>query len=103
MLEPTTDFGVFDQQQLVDWVAGSGTISGIRAVQRPLTQSIGRRIEQFVSLEATDVVFHLEAAALVGVTIVAGDVLETSTASYTVVFCERQSFETTVLAVCRPV
>jgi hypothetical protein len=101
--DPTTDFGVFDHQQLVDWVAGSGTVNGIRAVRRPLTQSTGRRIEQFVTLEATDVVFHLEAAPLVGVELQAGDELQTSAASYSVVFVERQSFDTTILAVCRPV
>src|SRR5262245_59348512 len=102
MAEPTTDFGVFDHQQLVNWVAGGGTVSGIRAVERPLTQSMGRRIEQLVTLEATDVVFHLDAGPLAGVTIVAGDGFETSAASYSVVFVERQSFGTTILVVCRP-
>lgn len=103
MLEPTTDFGVFDHQQLVTWNAGTGPIAGIRAVRRPLTQSTGRRIEQFVTLEATDAVFHLEGAPLAGVELAAGDELQTSAATYSVVFVERQSFETTILAVCRPV
>jgi hypothetical protein len=103
MTDPTTDFGIFDHQELVTWVAAGGSVENIRAVRRPLTQSAGRRIEQFVSLNGDDVVFHLDAAPLVGAAIAAGDGLESATTAYTVIFYERQSFETTILAVCRPV
>ena len=72
MPDPTTDFGIFDHQELVTWNAGTGPIAGIRAVRRPLTQTVGRRIERFVSLNADDVVFHLDAAPLAGVALAAG-------------------------------
>jgi hypothetical protein len=101
MPEPTTDFAVFDHQELVNWVTAGGPINGIRAVQRPLTQTVGRRIEQFVSLVATDVVFHLDGAPLAAATLAVDDSLETSDGTYVVIFFEWQSFETTILAVCR--
>ena len=69
MLEPTTGFSIFDHQELVNWITAGGPINGIRAVQRPLTQTVGRRIEQFVSLIATDVAFHLDAAPLAAATL----------------------------------
>ncbi len=101
MPEPTTDFSIFDNQELVSWIAASGRIDGIRAVRRPLTQTVGRRIEQFVTLVATDIVFHLEAAPLAGVELGTDDGLETATSAYVVIFHEHQSFNNTILTVCR--
>src|SRR5262245_17045459 len=103
MPEPTTDFGIFDHRQLVEWVWSGGTVENIRAVRRPLTQTVGRRIEQFISLNATDVVFHLDAAPLAGVAIAVNDELVAGGVTYAVIFFEFQSFDTTVLVVCRPV
>ena len=102
MSDPTTDFGIFDHQELVSWIAGGGPVNNIRAVRRPLTQTVGRRIEQFVSLNANDVVFHLDAAPLAGVELALGDGLQSAIGLYLVIFYEFQSFNTTILAVCRP-
>lgn len=96
------DFRIFDHQEQITWVLSSGPIEGIWAVRRPLTQTVGRRIEQFVSLNADDVVFHVDAGPLIGTEPGPGDSLLTSTASYTVIFREFQSFGATILAVCRP-
>lgn len=102
MPDPTTDFGIFDRQELVSWITGSGSVDNIRAVRRPLLHTQGRRIEQFVSLEATDVVYHIEAAPLVEAGIALGDSLQAGTRLYLVLFYEYQSFGTTILVVCRP-
>jgi hypothetical protein len=54
-------------------------------------------------LQATDVVFHLDATLLAVTTLVAGDVItDASSETYDVLFVERQTLNNTVLAVCRP-
>jgi hypothetical protein len=61
MPTPTTDFSIFDAQELVDYEPlTGGPVSNVRAVRRPLTQSRQRNVERYIELQATDVVFHLD-------------------------------------------
>ena len=102
---PTTDFGVFDGQILVDWNPGSGTITGIRAVERPLTKSTGRRIEQFVALDGAEHVFHLDATGpLAGIEMFSGDSLSVQGGAgfSTIVFVERETLGNTWMVVAHP-
>jgi hypothetical protein len=104
MPTPTTDFSIFDVQELVTYDPASGPpVANVPAVRRPLTQSRGRNIEGFVMLEATDVVFHLDTASLAAVTLAAGDTItDAASDTYQVLFIERQTLNNTALAVCRP-
>jgi hypothetical protein len=104
MPTPTTDFSIFDGQELVTYEpAGEPAIASVPAVRRPLTQSRGRNVESFVTLAATDVVFHLDATLLSAVALAAGDTITDSASSdYQVLFVERQSLGHTAIAVCRP-
>jgi hypothetical protein len=104
MPTPTTDFSIFDGQELVtyDPVTGS-TVTNVPAVRRPLTQSRGRNVESFVTLQATDVVFHLDGTLLAATTLAGGDTItDANSDTYQVLFVERQTLNNTVLAVCRP-
>jgi hypothetical protein len=104
MPTPTTDFSIFDGQELVtyDPVTGS-TVNNVPAVRRPLTQSRMRNVETFVALAATDFVFHLDGAPLANTTLAAGDTItDAESDSHQVLFVERQTLENTVAAVCRP-
>jgi hypothetical protein len=104
MPDPTTDFAIFDAQELVTYepLAG-GSISNVRAVRRPLTQSRQRNIERYIELQPTDVVFHLDNGPLAATSLMAGDSLTDAAAiTYMVLFVERQSLKSTVAVVCRP-
>jgi hypothetical protein len=105
MPTPTTDFSIFDGQELVTYdPAGGLAVPNVPAVRRPLTQSRGRNVEGFVMLEATDVVFHLDATPLTTVTLAAGDTItDADSNDYQVLFIERQTLGNTALAVCRPI
>ena len=104
MPTPTTDFSIFDGQELVTYDPATGTtVANVPAVRRPLTQSRGRNVESFVMLQATDVVFHLNGILLASTILVAGDTItDANSDTYQVLFIERQSLNNTVLAVCRP-
>ena len=104
MPAPTTDFSIFDGQELVTYDPLSGSaIANVPAVRRPLTQSRLRNVETFVALEATDFVFHLDAAPLANATLAAGDsITDAGSTIHQVLFVERQTLENTVAAVCRP-
>ncbi len=55
-------------------------------------------------LQATDVVFHLDATPLAAATLAAGDTItDVDNNDYDVLFIERQTLNNTALAVCRPV
>lgn len=105
MPTPTTDFSIFDGQELLTYgSAGGSPVVDVPAVRRPLTQSRGRNVERYITLEATDVVFHLDGTPLAGTLLAVGDtVTDASSHSYVVLFIERQSLDTTVVVVCRPV
>lgn len=104
MPTPTTDFSIFDGQELVTYDPAAGpAIANVPAVRRPLTQSRGRNVDGFVMLQPTDVVFHLDAALLISATLAAGDTITDSNSdTYDVLFIERQTLNNTALAVCRP-
>jgi hypothetical protein len=104
MPTPTTDFTVFDGQELVTYDPASGPpVANVKAVRRPLTQSRLRNIEQFVTLQATDVVFHLDTSLLAAATLAAGDsITDASSRTYQVLFIERQTLNNTAAAMCRP-
>ena len=105
MPTPTTDFTVFDGQELVTYDPASGpAVANVRPVQRPLTQSRMRNVERYITLEATDVVFHLAAALLASVALSAGDTItDAGSQTYQVLFVERQTLNETIAVVCRPV
>ena len=105
MPTPSTDFTVFDAQELVEYTpAGGSAIENVPALRRPLTKSAQRNVESFVELHATDVVFHLDGVPLATVTLAMGDVVTDSASQhYQVLFIERQSWKNIAVAVCRPV
>ncbi|HEX4415159.1 MAG TPA: hypothetical protein VH107_16115 [Lacipirellulaceae bacterium] len=101
---PITDFAIFDGQELVTYTpSGGSAIANVQALRRPLTKSAQRNVESFVELHATDVVFHLDAAALAAVALAAADALvDAAGQHYQVMFVERQSWNSVAVAVCRP-
>ena len=100
----TTDFSIFDGQELVTYDPISDpAVSDVPAVRRPLTQSRMRNVETYVALQATDVVFHLDATLLASATLAAGDTItDALSVTYQVLFIERQTLDNTAAAVCRP-
>ena len=104
MPTPTTDFSIFDGQQLVTYEPAGGTIvEDIPAIRRPLTQSRQRNVERYIELLPTDAVFHLEAAPLANSALAAGDTLtDGEGVVHEVLFVERQTLNNTVAVVCRP-
>jgi hypothetical protein len=105
MPEPTTDFSIFDGRELVTYDPASGpAIANVPAVRRPLTQSGMRNVERYITLQSTDVVFHLDEAPLASATPAAGDTItDGASKTYQVLFVERQTLKNTFAVVCRPV
>jgi hypothetical protein len=104
MPDPTTDFSIFDGQELVSYEPISDPpVANVPAVRRPLTQSRQRNVERYIELAATDIVFHLDASPLVNTTLMAGDTItDAQMVTHQVLFVERQTLGNTVVAVCRP-
>jgi hypothetical protein len=104
MPTPTTDFSIFDGQELVIYEpAGGMIVSDIPAVRRPLTQSRQRNVERYIELQPTDAVFHLDAEPLDNSAMAAGDTLtDGSGLVHDVLFVERQTLKNTIAVVCRP-
>jgi hypothetical protein len=104
MPTPTTDFSIFDGQELVTYTPVSDpVVENVRAVRRPLTQSRQRNVERYIELEATDVVFHLDATQLESTMLGLGDVItDAANRTYHVMFIERQTLGNTAAAVGRP-
>jgi hypothetical protein len=104
MPTPTTDFSIFDGQELVTYEpAGGSIVNDVPGVRRPLTQSRQRNVERYIELEAADVVFHLDAAPLASASLTAGDTLtDSQSVTYAVLFVERQTLNNSVALVCRP-
>jgi hypothetical protein len=107
MPDPTSDFTVFDAQELINWesfLSGEDPISNIRALRRPLTQSRQRNVERYIELAATDVVFHVDATQLDGRHPAAGDrISDASAIEYNVLFCEKQTIGNTYALVARKI
>jgi hypothetical protein len=104
MPTPTTDFSIFDGQELVSYESmASGEVDNVPAIRRPLTQSRQRNVERYIELFATDVVFHLDAVPVSALGLAAGDMLtDGNGVTYSVMFVERQTLNNTVAVVCRP-
>jgi hypothetical protein len=104
MPTPTTDFSIFDGQELVTYTPVSDPIvENLPALRRPLTRSQQRNVERYIELQATDVIFHLDATYLSSTALAAGDaLLDGNSVLYQVIFLERQTLGNTVAAVGRP-
>jgi hypothetical protein len=104
MPTPATEFAIFDGQELVAYTpAGGSAVEDVPALRRPLTKSAQRNVESFVELHATDVIFHLDTAALATITLAAGDTLtDAASQGYQVLFVERQSWNSIAVVVGRP-
>lgn len=105
MPTPSTDFSVFDWQEVVAYAPVSDDpVENVPALRRPLTQSGMRNVERYVELLSTDVVFHLDATNLASKTLMVGDVItDAHSAAYQALFIERQTLGNTVAVVCRPI
>jgi hypothetical protein len=105
MPTPTTDFSIFDAQELVTYVFVSAdpTLEDVPGVRRPLTQSGMRNVERYIELQPTDVVFHLDATNFATSTVQVGDqITDAHAVTYSVLFVERQTLANTLAVVCRP-
>ena len=91
MPTPTTDFSIFDWQELVSYApVTDDPVENVPALRRPLTQSGMRNVERYIELFPTDVVFHLDGTNLASKTLLGGDVITDShSVTYQVLFCER--------------
>ena len=105
MPSPTFEFSVFDNQELVTYAPVTGAaVSNVPALRRPLTQSRQRNVERYVDLQVSDVIFHLDGASLAGATLATNDVItDANNHSYNVLFVERQTFGSVVVAIGRAV
>ncbi len=98
MPTPTTEFSIFDGREFVTYTpASAAAVADVPALRRPLSRSSQRNIERYVELAATDVIFYLDAAALAGVGLQAGDsVTDAESMIYVVLFVERQMLGNTI-------
>lgn len=105
MSSPTFDFSVFDNQELVTYTPLVGAaVSNVPAVRRPLTQSRQRNVERYVTLQVSDVIFHVDGTPLASTSLAVGDTItDADSISYGVVFVERQTLGSVVVAIGRPV
>ena len=103
MSTPTTDFSIFDWQELVTYAPVSDDpVEDVPALRRPLTQSGLRNVERYVELVPTDTVFHLDGTNLAPAVLAAGDIItDAQSVTYQVLFCERQTLNNTIAIVCR--
>ena len=103
MPTPTTDFSIFDWQELVSYApVTDDLVENVPALRRPLTQSGMRNVERYVELFPTDVVFHLDGTNLASKILMAGDIItDAHSVTYQVLFCERQTLNNTIAVVCR--
>jgi hypothetical protein len=103
MPTPTTDFSIFDWQELVSYAPVSDDlVENVPALRRPLMQSAMRNVERYVDLFPTDVVFHLDGANVASKILGTGDVItDAHGVTYNVLVYERQTLNNTVAVVCR--
>src|SRR5215211_5417797 len=98
MPTPTTDFSIFDWQELVSYApVADEPVENVPALRRPLTQSGMRNVERYIDLLPTDVVFHLDGMNLATKVLGPGDAItDVGGVTYQVLFCERQTLNNTV-------
>jgi hypothetical protein len=103
MPTPTTDFSIFDWQELVSYAPVSDElVENVPALRRPLTQSGMRNVERYLDLFPTDVVFHLDGTNVAPKILGPGDVItDAGGVTYLVLVYERQTLNNTVAVVCR--
>jgi hypothetical protein len=103
MPTPTTDFSIFDWQELVSYAPVSDDlVENVPALRRPLLQSAMRNVERYVDLFPTDVVFHLDGTNVAPKILGVGDVItDAGSVTYLVLVYERQTLNNTVAVVCR--
>src|SRR5690349_316104 len=103
MATPTTDFSIFDWQELVAYTPVSDDpLENVPALRRPLMQSGMRNVERYVDLLSSDVVFHLDGTNLAPKILMAGDqITDAHGVLYQVLVFERQTLNNTVAVVCR--
>ena len=103
MPTPTTDFSIFDGQELVSYApAADELVENVPALRRPLMQSGMRNVERFVDLFPTDVVFHLDGTNVAPKVLGPGDTItDVHGTTYQVLVYERQTLNNTVAVVCR--
>src|SRR5215212_4449534 len=98
MPTPTTDFSIFDWQELVSYApVTDDLVENVPALRRPLMQSAMRNVERYVDLIPTDVVFHLDGTNLASKILGVGDIISDSqSVTYQVLVYERQTLNNTV-------
>ena len=103
MPTPTTDFSIFDWQELVSYApVTDDPVENVPALRRPLMQSAMRNVERYVDLIPTDVVFHLDGTNLASKILGVGDIItDSQSVTYQVLVYERQTLNNTVAVVCR--
>ena len=103
MPTPTTDFSIFDWQELVSYApVTDDLVENVPALRRPLTQSGMRNVERYVDLFPTDVVFHLDGTNLASKILGPGDMItDAHGVTYQVLVYERQTLNNTIAVVCR--
>jgi hypothetical protein len=103
MPTPTTDFSIFDWQELVSYApVTDDLVENVPALRRPLTQSGMRNVERYVDLNVTDVVFHLDGTNIAPKILGVGDIItDAHGLTYQVLVYERQTLNNTVAVVCR--
>ena len=103
MPTPTTDFSIFDWQELVSYApVTDDLVEDVPALRRPLMQSAMRNVERYVDLFPTDVVFHLDGTNVAPKILGPGDVIiDAHGVTYDVLVYERQTLNNTVAVVCR--
>jgi hypothetical protein len=103
MPTPTTDFSIFDWQELVSYAPVSDDlVENVPALRRPLMQSGMRNVERYVDLFPTDVVFHLDGTNVAPKVLGPGDqITDSHGVTYNVLVYERQTLNNTVAVVCR--
>jgi len=103
MPTPTTDFSIFDWQELVSYApVTDDPVESVPALRRPLTQSGMRNVERYIELVSTDVVFHLDGTNLASKILAVGDIItDAQSRTYQVLFCERQTLNNSIVVVAR--
>lgn len=103
MPTPTTDFSIFDWQELVSYApVTDDLVENVPALRRPLTQTGMRNVERYIDLNVTDVVFHLDGTNIAPKILGVGDIItDAHGLTYQVLVYERQTLNNTVAVVCR--